>query len=50
MGEFKKDKKEGKGIIYYSTGDRKMGNYKDDKPIGKHIRINENWKTKSRAR
>ena len=33
------DKKEGKGIMYYANGDREMGNYLNDKKVGKHIKL-----------
>ena len=34
---WKNDIKEGKGIYYYNNGDRQMGDYSNDKPIGKHV-------------
>ena len=37
--EYKNDKKEGKGIYYYNNGDREMGNYLNDKRIGKHVKL-----------
>ena len=36
-GDWKGDKKQGKGVYYYRNGDRRMGNYLNDKPIGKHV-------------
>ena len=35
----KKNKKEGKGIMYYNNGDRIMGNFSNNKPIGKHVML-----------
>jgi antitoxin component YwqK of YwqJK toxin-antitoxin module len=36
-GEFKNNKREGKGIFYYNNGDRYEGDYKNDKREGKGI-------------
>ena len=36
-GGFKDGLFNGNGIFYYHNGDRKMGDYLNDKPIGKHI-------------
>ena len=36
-GEFKNDKKNGKGVYYYKNGDREMGDYLNGKKTGKHI-------------
>ena len=41
-GEWRNDKKEGKGIYYYNNGDRMMGDYYNDKPIGKHAVLTKN--------
>ena len=38
-GDFKNDKKEGHGIYYYNNGDRMMGNYFNNQPIGKHVKL-----------
>ena len=38
-GVFRNDKIEGKGINYFSDGGRRMGDYYNGKPIGKHIRL-----------
>ena len=38
-GEYKNDKREGKGIFYHNNGDREMGDYLDGNPIGKHITL-----------
>ena len=39
QGDFKNDKKEGKGVYYYKNGDREMGNYLNGKEIGKHVKL-----------
>ena len=39
--------KEGRGVLYYKNGDKKMGEYKNDKPIGNHVMISKNGKTKN---
>ena len=36
-GEFKNDKREGKGIMLYNDGDKYEGEFKDDKKDGKGI-------------
>ena len=41
-GEFKNDKREGKGIYYFKSGSREMGDYLNDKEIGKHVKLNIN--------
>jgi hypothetical protein len=38
-GDIKLDKFEGKGIYYYANGDREMGNYKNNKKFGKHVKL-----------
>ena len=38
-GDFKNNKREGKGIMYYNNGDREMGDYLNDKPIGIHAKL-----------
>ena len=35
-GEFRQYKREGKGIYYYNDVDRRIGDYYNDKEIGKH--------------
>ena len=45
-GDFKNDKKEGKGIFYFNDGDRRMGDYSNDKKIGKHIRLTKDGEVK----
>ena len=47
-GEFKNDKKEGKGIYYYNNGDREMGDYLNGEKLGKHVtlKFNREFKTK----
>ena len=42
----KKDKYEGKGIIYYNNGDRKIGDYHNYNPTGKHILLTKNGEIK----
>ena len=41
------DKKEGKGIYYHNNGDRRMSDYSNDKPIGKHITLTKNGEVKT---
>ena len=36
-GDWKNNKREGKGIMYWNDGDREMGDYLNGKEIGKHI-------------
>ena len=36
-GDYKNNKREGKGIMYYSNGDREMGDYSNGNQIGKHV-------------
>ena len=39
-GDWRNGNKEGKGIFYYfNSGDRMMGDYSKDKPIGKHVKL-----------
>ena len=45
-GEFRNNKKEGKGIYYYSNGDREMGDYFNDKSIGKQVMLTKNNEVK----
>ena len=45
-GDCRNDKREGKGIYYYANGDRQMGDYSNNKPIGKHVRLTRNWEVK----
>ena len=35
---------EGKGIFYYTNGDREMGDYLDGKKVGKHVILYKNGK------
>jgi len=35
-GDLKNGKKEGKGIFYFYNGDKRKGDYLNDKPIGSH--------------
>ena len=39
---------EGKGIKYYNNGDRRMGDYSDDKPIGKHVTLIKNGEVETK--
>ena len=41
-GDYRKGKRDGKGIYYYANGDRRMGDYLNDKPIGKHVKLTRN--------
>ena len=41
-GDFRSNKKEGKGIFYYASGDREMGDWFNDKAIGKNITLTKN--------
>ena len=41
-GDYRNDKREGKGIYYYNDGDRQMGDYSNDKRIGKHVILTKN--------
>ena len=45
-GEWRNDKKEGKGIYYYHNGDREMGDYYNGNPIGKHVMLIRNGEVK----
>ena len=40
-GDFRNDKREGKGIFYFNNGDRQMGDYYNDNPIGKHVTLTQ---------
>ena len=40
------NKKEGRGIYYYSNGDREMGDYFNDKSIGKQVMLTKNNEVK----
>ena len=33
---------EGKGIFYFSNGDRRMGDFLNNKKIGKHVTLTKN--------
>ena len=35
-----------KRIYYFANGDRRMGDYLNDNPIGKHVRLTRNWEVK----
>ena len=37
-GDFKEGKKEGKGVFYYNNGDREMGDFMNDAPVGMHVK------------
>ena len=37
---------EGKGITYFSNGDRRMGDFLNDKEINKHVRLTKNGEVK----
>ena len=39
---------EGKGIYYFKNGDREMGDWKDDKDIGKHVKLCKNGEIKTK--
>ena len=39
MGDFRNDLKDGKAIYYNANGDRIMGDYSNDFPIGCHVRL-----------
>ena len=41
-GDWRNGKNEGKGIFYYNNGDRSMGDYYNDRPIGKHAYLTKN--------
>ena len=45
-GDFRNEKKEGKGIFYFHNGDRAMGDFYNDKPIGKHVALTRNGEVK----
>ena len=45
-GDWKNDKREGKGIFYYNNGNREMGDYLKDKRIGKHVSLLPDGKVK----
>ena len=36
-----------KGICYYNNGNREMGDWKDDKKVGKHVILSENGEIKT---
>ena len=46
-GEWRNNKREGKGIYYYNNGDREMGDYSNDKRIGKHVTLTKNGEVKT---
>ena len=48
-GEWKNNLKEGKGIFYFNNGDRRMGDYKNDKETVKHIRLTKNGEVKTES-
>ena len=39
-------KEKEKEFFYYSDGDRRMGDYYNDKPIGKHVKLTKNGEVK----
>ena len=42
MKEFINGIRDGKGIIYYANGERYMGDYSNDKKVGKHVILDNN--------
>ena len=38
----------GKGIVYFNDGSRAMGDYCNDKPVGKYVRLYPNGSIKYR--
>ena len=42
---FINDKKNGEGIYFYLNGDKIVGNYKDGKPFGTHIKYSKDGGT-----
>ena len=46
-GEWKNDKREGKGILYYENGDREMGDFLNNNPKGKHVTLTSNGEVKT---
>jgi hypothetical protein len=38
QGEWKEDKKNGKGVFMWANGDRYEGEWKDDKPNGRGVK------------
>ena len=47
VGQVVNGLKEGKGIYYYNNGDRRMGDYSNDKPIGRHALLTRNGEVKT---
>ena len=45
-GDWRNGHHEGKGIYYYHNGDRSMGDFYNDKPVGKHVTLTKNGKVK----
>ena len=41
-GDWKNNRKEGKGLFYYNNGDRQMGDFSNNNPIGKHVILHSN--------
>ena len=46
VGQVVNGLREGKGIYHYKNGDRSMGDYYNDKQIGKHVRLTRNGEVK----
>ena len=38
----KMTKREGKGIIYYNNGDKKIGDYLNSEPVGMYVILHSN--------
>ena len=45
--ECRNGNKEWKWIYYFNNGDREMGDYLNDKPIGKHAVLTKNGEVKT---
>ena len=45
-GDWKDGLREGQGIYYYNNGDRELGNYYSDEPVGKHVKLMKNGEVK----
>lgn len=41
-GDIKNGAKDGEGIFYWKEGEKDIGRFSDDKPIGKHVKIKNN--------
>ena len=47
-GDWRNNKREGKGIYYYNNGNREIGDYLDNKEIGTHVVLKANSKVSSK--